>query len=89
MWLTSDNMPDWMRPDISHLYAVDKTSDGYIKLCVDPGHPRAWRDGAGKQTMDAISECGSHIIVQVGHQINFVKGKDKELPRKIILDWTL
>lgn len=89
LWLDS-TMPDAWRPDKVHLYAEGSGKGGYVKVCVDPAYPLAWQGGfEGAMVVEAIKSRGLHAIVQVGRQVNFVQGKDKEMPSKILLDWTL
>jgi len=75
-----------MRPDKIGFYVT--INDGIFKVSVDADRPDAWRKGLGRRLIDRMVEEG-HVIVQVGNQVNFVTGRGRAPPDKIILDWVL
>lgn len=88
-WLNDLSMTEEMRPDNTHLYAAGDPASGYMKVCVDPAAPNAWREGIGKEVVDLITRQGVHVVVNTEQQVNFVKAEGKDMPGKILLDWTL
>jgi hypothetical protein len=86
LWLRSPDMPDELRPDKVHHYAAGSPKGGYLKVCVDTEYPDVWKDSP---VVKYVTGKGFHALVQVGHQVNFVKGEGKQMPLKLMLDWTL
>lgn len=87
-WLVSD-LPDEYRPDRTHVYAHVDDGGSWARVMVDPDWADAWKDGLGAKVVDHFVERGTHVMVIVGDQVNFVGGKDKPRPSRIQLDWTL
>lgn len=85
LWLTTD-IPELLRPDKAHLYAVDVGS--CIKVVVDQAHPDAWR-AEGAPVVTHFTSLGRHVLVMCGNQLTFICGLGQPVPKKIIVDWTL
>ena len=84
MWLIDSDMPDELRPDKIGAYAVEL--DGYAKVCVDVDHGRTAKDD---RLLNYLSGKGLHAIVSEGRSVTFWPAKDKPIPERIMLDWTL
>ncbi len=82
-------MPDNMRPDRVHLYASGKQTDEGLKIVVDADYPEAWRTGTGADVVNHFLNKGFHLIVVTDKQINFLKGKGRAQPEKLLVDWLL
>ena len=89
LWLTDETMSDDFRPDRVGLYPSGNLGDECIKIIVDPEHVDNWKTERGKDVVDHFLDKGFHLLVVTDKQINFLRGKGREQPEKIILDWLL
>src|SRR5262245_34833929 len=87
-WLSSDKMTEEMRPDRAHLY-IARIDDETANIMVDPDHPDAWKNGAGKDVVEHVRTTGRHAIVVVGNQVTFLGGHCVLQPERLLLDWEL
>jgi len=81
-------MTDAMRPDKAHLY-VARITDETANIIVDPAHPNAWMEGAGKDVVDLVRKSGRHAIVSMCNQVTFLVGYGVPQPERLLLDWEL
>lgn len=44
LWLNDERLPDWARPDKTHVVLTKTHGDAFQPVC-DPNYPMAWREG--------------------------------------------
>jgi len=83
LWLSSESLPDKYKPDKIKLYISGDKNSEMLVVCVDASYPLAWREGDGKELIDALHNAGNHLLVMVGRGRTIIPGKDRPLPKKL------
>ncbi len=84
-WLISD-MPDEARPDRIGLYVLVKSE--IVEVHVDAARPNAWQEGGGAVVVEEL-RAGRNVIVKMDNQVTFLRGRDCNVPEKLVLEWIL
>lgn len=85
-WLVHPEMPEELRPDKVHAYAVGNDGDELVRVRVDTDYPDSWRESV---ILEYFRSRGRHVVVACGHQVNFVTAHGRETPDKLELEWVL
>ncbi len=79
-------MPDEARPDRIGLYVLVKSE--IVEVHVDAARPNAWQEGGGAVVVEEL-RAGRNVIVKMDNQVTFLRGRDCNVPEKLVLEWIL
>ncbi len=82
-WLDHPEMPDELRPDRVHMYAVGQDDSSVLSVHVDPEFPE-WDCSP---LIDYLND--RHLAVLIANRVTFLASDSLSIPEKLMLEWTL